>query len=246
MTWSVTARNTANVGGHQASGTSLTVTLTVTATVAGDLCVVGLGGRGVGTAWVVTPPTGAGFVQIAQTSASGAWAALYASNGVAAGTTSLAFKVANTTSVLDLSLTYGCWPGGSAQQAFSEGATQGNGTMTTSGSNGIIPTISTGADAYGGDLAVCCLLGEVSNSAIPATPTGTGTWTSVTTQSGTTSAFIASRLVAQVGGGTPGQGAPAVATSSGSVVTGGNGGAYAQAIGAFPPQQGNFLGLAAR
>jgi hypothetical protein len=197
----------------------------------------------VGAAWAVTPPAGAGFVQIAQTTTTGAWAALYASNSVAAGTTSLAFKVANTTSVLDLSLTYGCWPGGSAQQAFSEGGTQSAGTMTTSGSNGIIPTISTTAHAFGGDLAVCCLLGEVSNSAIPATPTGTGTWTSVTTQSGTTSAFIASRLVAQVGGGTPGQGATAAATSSGSVVTGGNGAQYAQAIGAFPPSQGQFFAL---
>jgi len=148
----------------------------------------------------------------------------------------MAWKLTAATSVLDLIVLYSCWPGGSAQQLFSEGANHENGTLTTSGSNGIVPSLSTLAATIGQELGVWAAVAEVSATAQPANPTGSGTWTSAVSANGATSSFIAARMSAQVG-----PVAPADFTASGSVVTLGSGSTYAAAMAAFPPALDQFF-----
>ena len=232
MGWLVTPRNTATAAVTQSTGTSDTVTITVSATVLGDLCVVAIGAdiATIGTVtW--TPPAGAGFVQVASTPYTNSPSlTIWASNTVPAGTTSLAFKMAGTSGTLfGLSAIYACWPGGSAP-TLSEASKVLN-SVTATGTT--FTTITGGTEAFNGDLGVW--VGESSDLTNPAptNPSGTGTWTSVATVNGAASGRPYMRMSAQIGANGHAQVASGSTVTSGAVIAG--------AFVAFPPQVGDFL-----
>jgi hypothetical protein len=218
-----------NSGSAQANGSAHTLTCTISgiSTVAGLGVCFAFAVANAAITW--TPPSGwttvTGF-PVQYTFDSGiifTSVVCFYNESLAAGVTSLAMTatVASADQVQAIVACYGSWRG-NGPSPFFEGVATADNTSATA-----IPSVTSGTENYNGDLGLCFLV--AGNDVIPSVPSGTGTWTSITTINDTTN-FVAARMCSQIGGqkGT-------TQTASGSTTSGASPGNVSAIVG--------FIGL---
>ncbi len=176
--WSTATPRNTTVNSNTGAISSLSLVLSPSSTVTGDVGVIMLAANITGTA-AFTPPSGWSSFTFGSTGTF--YSVLQIINALTAGVTSLTISATGTV-VHSLLAVYACWPGGAALNSGGVNVFEGGNLAFLALGSGTnpMPSVSTVSTLVGTDIAIWSgTEGFSAGSAIPGNPTGTGTWTNV-------------------------------------------------------------------
>ncbi len=178
--WSTATPRNTTINSNSGAGSTLSVVLSPTTTLAGDIGIIFVGVNTTGTL-SVTPPSGWSTLL---TRATGTFSlSIMYQNPLAGGVSSLTVSAGGTV-VKGIIAVYACWPGpiplvGSANSGL-DGSSNNFNVVGLGGGSNPINSLTTSTALSSTELVTwSCVEGFSAGTTAPGTPTGTGTWTSV-------------------------------------------------------------------